>query len=81
MTEPEKLRMFLHPTRKDFHDPFLMPDMKRAVDRIKKAIENKEKVIIYGDYDADGITSITVLKSFLEDRQFACRLLYTKQIR
>ena len=41
MTEPEKLRMFLHPTRKDFHDPFLMPDMKKAVDRIKKAIENK----------------------------------------
>ena len=67
MTEPEKLRMFLHPTRKDFHDPFLMPDMKRAVDRIKKAIENKEKVIIFGDYDADGITSITVLKSFLQD--------------
>ena len=67
MTEPEKLRMFLHPTRKDFHDPFLMPDMKKAVDRIKKAIENKEKVIIFGDYDADGITSITVLKSFLQD--------------
>ena len=42
-----------------------MPDMKIAVDRIIKAVENKEKVIIYGDYDVDGITSITVLKKFL----------------
>ncbi len=45
-----------------------MPDMKKAVDRILKAMQNKEKIIIYGDYDVDGITSITVLKSFLEDR-------------
>lgn len=67
ITEPEKLKIFLHPTRNDFHDPFLMPDMQKAVNRIKHAIENQEKVIIYGDYDADGITSITVLKSFLEE--------------
>ena len=67
ITEPEKLKIFLHPTRNDFHDPFLMPDMQKAVTRIKRAIENQEKVIIYGDYDADGITSITVLKSFLEE--------------
>jgi single-stranded-DNA-specific exonuclease len=64
----EEIEVFLNPTRKDFHDPFLMPDMKIAVDRIVKAIENHEKVIIYGDYDVDGITSITVLKQFLEDR-------------
>lgn len=66
MTDPEQLKVFLHPTRKDFHDPYLMPDMRKAVNRIKHAIETQEKVIIYGDYDADGITSITVLKSFLE---------------
>ena len=60
--------VFLNPTRKDFYDPFLMPDMEKAVNRIIKAIQNKEKVIIYGDYDVDGITSITVLKKFLEDR-------------
>ena len=66
--EEEDLKIFLNPTRKDFHDPFLLPDMDKAVDRIIKAIENKEKVIIYGDYDVDGITSITVLKKFLEER-------------
>ena len=54
--------------RKDFYDPFLMPDMQKAVDRIINAIENKEKVIIYGDYDVDGITSTTVLKQFLAER-------------
>lgn len=64
----EDIEVFLNPTRKNFHDPFLMPDMEIAVQRIIKAIENKEKIIIYGDYDVDGITSITVLKSFLEDR-------------
>ena len=59
---------FLNPNRHDFYDPFLMPDMEKAVNRLLKAIENKEKIIIYGDYDVDGITSITVLKSFLKDR-------------
>ena len=60
--------VFLNPTRNDFYDPFLMPDMEIAVNRILKAIENNEKVIIYGDYDVDGITSITVLKKFLKER-------------
>ena len=64
----EDIEVFLNPTRKNFHDPFLMPDMEIAVERIIKAINNKEKIIIYGDYDVDGITSITVLKSFLKDR-------------
>ena len=68
LTKKEDIELFMNPTRKDFHDPFLMPDMEITVDRILKAIDNKEKIIIYGDYDADGITSITVLKSFLEER-------------
>ena len=66
--EKEDVREFLNPTRADFHDPFLMPDMEKAVDRILKAIQTREKTIIYGDYDVDGITSITVLKKFLEER-------------
>ena len=63
----EKIRQFLEPTRQDFYDPYLMEDMEIAVERIVKAIENQEKVIIYGDYDVDGITSTTVLKKFLKD--------------
>ncbi|MBR0351099.1 MAG: single-stranded-DNA-specific exonuclease RecJ [Clostridia bacterium] len=67
ITEKEKIKKYLNPTRNDFHDPYNMPDMEKAVERILKAKETGEKVIIYGDYDVDGITSITVLKSFLQD--------------
>ena len=66
--EENQIETYLNPNRKNFHDPFLMPDMEIAVNRILKAMENKEKIIIYGDFDVDGITSITVLKSFLKDR-------------
>ena len=65
--EIEDIKQYLDPKRNDFHDPFKMPDMEKAVERIIKAIENKEKIIIFGDYDVDGITSITVLKSFFKD--------------
>ena len=68
LTDEETVQKFLNPTRKDFHNPYLMPDMEKAVSRIIKAIENHEKIMIYGDYDADGITSITVLKKFLNER-------------
>ncbi len=64
----QEIEVFLAPTRNDFHNPFLMPDMEQAVDRIEKAIEKNEKIMIYGDYDVDGVTSITVLKKFLKDR-------------
>ena len=64
----EKIELFLNPTWNDFHDPFLMSDMEKAVDRILKALKENERIIIYGDYDVDGITSITVLKNFLLER-------------
>lgn len=66
--EDNEIKVFLNPTRDDFYDPFLLPDMEIAVNRIIKAIDKKEKIIIYGDYDVDGITSICVLKKFLEER-------------
>lgn len=65
--ELDKIKIYLNPTRNDFHNPYDMPDMEKAVQRIIKAIENKEKIIIYGDYDVDGITSITVIKSFFKE--------------
>lgn len=64
----EDVRIFITPTRDDFHDPFLFKGMDVAVERIIKAINNKEKILIYGDYDVDGITSTTVLKKYLMDR-------------
>lgn len=63
----EDVRIFITPTRDDFHNPFLFKGMDIAVDRIIKAINNKEKILIYGDYDVDGITSTTVLKKYLMD--------------
>ena len=68
ITEKEAIELFINPTRRDFHNPFLMPDMIAAVNRILRAIKEKERIIIYGDYDADGITSTTVLKKYLEER-------------
>ena len=68
IVKENQIEKFLKPKRNDFYDPYGMPDMKITVERIIKAIENNEKTIIYGDYDVDGITSVTVLKSFLEER-------------
>ena len=68
ITKEKEISTFLEPTRNDFYDPFLLPDMEKAVDRIIEAINNQEKVMIFGDYDVDGITSVTVLKKFLKER-------------
>lgn len=68
ITNKENIKIFLNPTRKDFYDPYLLNDMNIAVERIQKAMNSDEKIIIYGDYDADGITSISVLKKFLSER-------------
>ncbi|MBW7955001.1 single-stranded-DNA-specific exonuclease RecJ [Candidatus Gracilibacteria bacterium] len=50
----------------DLYDPYLLPDMEKAVDRIKKAKENNEKVMIFGDYDVDGVTSTSILMHFFK---------------
>lgn len=58
-------RAYLNPKYEDLAEPFLMPDMREAVERIKKAKEQGEKVIVYGDYDADGVTASTVMNEIL----------------
>ena len=68
VVKDEDVRIFITPTRDDFHDPFLFKGMDIAVDKIIQAINNKEKILIYGDYDVDGITSTTVLKKYLLER-------------
>jgi single-stranded-DNA-specific exonuclease len=64
----EKAKSFFIPNLSDLHDPFLMKDMDLAVDRLIKAFQNNEKVLIYGDYDVDGTTAVSLLYSFLRKR-------------
>lgn len=68
ITQEEQIKIFLNPTRKDFYDPYLLQDMEIAVNKIIEIIESKGRILIYGDYDVDGITSIAVLKKFLDER-------------
>lgn len=65
--QEDDIKKFLNPTRDDFYDPFLLPNMKQAVERIEQAIKNNEKILIYGDYDADGITSTIILIKFFKE--------------
>ncbi|MBQ8817542.1 MAG: single-stranded-DNA-specific exonuclease RecJ [Clostridia bacterium] len=64
-TTAESARHFLRFEETDFHDPYLMADMERAVDRILSAVDKKEKIYIYGDYDVDGVTSVSMLYLYL----------------
>ncbi|MFH0372655.1 single-stranded-DNA-specific exonuclease RecJ [Streptococcus sp. A22] len=63
----EDLQKFLQPSLEDLHDPYLLHDMDKAVERIRRAIEDYEQILIYGDYDADGMTSASILKETLEE--------------
>jgi len=59
-------RYFFRPDHRHLHDPFLMKDMEKAIDRIEKAIRANEKVLIYGDYDVDGTTAVSVVYGFFQ---------------
>jgi single-stranded-DNA-specific exonuclease len=65
-----KLDAFLNPSYDDKHDPFMLPDMAEAVERLVRAHKQKEKITIYGDYDIDGLTATTVLLDALEKSGF-----------
>ena len=62
----EEAKDFFRPKLTHLHDPFLMKDMEKAVIRIEKAIENQENILVYGDYDVDGTTSVALVSEFLE---------------
>lgn len=63
----EQARAFFRPELSSLHDPFLMKDMDKAVDRLDKALSSGEKILVYGDYDVDGTTAVSLVYSFLRD--------------
>lgn len=70
----DKAKAFFRPSLADLHDPFLMKDMDKAIERIEQAIASEEKIMIYGDYDVDGTTAVALVYSFF--REFYNHLLY-----
>lgn len=62
----DEARKFFRPSLTDLHDPFLMKDMDKAIERLEKAIGNNEKILVYGDYDVDGTTAVSLVYSFLK---------------
>ena len=68
----DSLSRFLAPSLDDLHDPYLLHDMDKAVNRIRRAIEQGEFILVYGDYDADGMTSASILKETLEQLGAEC---------
>ncbi len=70
----EDAKRFFRPSLSDLHDPFLMKDMDKAVARIEKAIANKDNILVYGDYDVDGTTSVALMASYLKTKH---PLVYT----
>ena len=66
----DEARHFFSPKLEDLHDPFLMKDMDKAVERINKALGKKENILVYGDYDVDGTTAVSLVYKFL--RQSGC---------
>ena len=67
ITTLDEAEKFFHPSLRDLHNPFLMPDMNRAVDRLNKAMGAKEKIMVYGDYDVDGTTAVALGYRYLQN--------------
>jgi single-stranded-DNA-specific exonuclease len=64
----DEARKFFRPDASDLHDPFLMQDMQAAVNRLEKAIANQENILVYGDYDVDGTTAVTMVYDYLHQK-------------
>ena len=62
----DQAKSFFRPQLTDLHDPYLMKDMDKAVDRITKAISEREKILVFGDYDVDGTTAVATMYQFLK---------------
>ncbi|MCA0982638.1 single-stranded-DNA-specific exonuclease RecJ [Halobacillus yeomjeoni] len=70
--DPDAIRQFLNPSTEDLHDPFLMDGMRRSINRVKDAISNGESILVFGDYDADGVSSTTLMIEALREAGAEC---------
>ena len=80
MTKKEEIEVFLNKETIPLYDPFLLKDMDKAVERITYAIENKQRICIYGDYDVDGVTSTVMLYLYLCSRGVECEYFIPERI-
>src|SRR5665647_2749861 len=67
ITTFDEAREFFRPSLENLHDPFLMKDMDKAIQRIDEAFKNKEHILIYGDYDVDGTTAVALVYTFFKE--------------
>ncbi|MCM1152839.1 MAG: single-stranded-DNA-specific exonuclease RecJ [Muribaculum sp.] len=67
VTTPREAESFFNPSIDELHDPFLMPDMEKAVNRLNKAMGAKERIMVYGDYDVDGTTAVALVYKYLQN--------------
>ena len=76
----ESAKKFFRPSLESLHDPWLMKDMDKAVERILSAINRNEKILVFGDYDVDGTTAVACMYSFLKKKLFPFRFLYSSSL-
>ena len=67
ITSVSEAEKFFHPSLRDLHDPFLMPDMDKAVERLNQAMGSKQRIMVYGDYDVDGTTAVALVYRYLQN--------------
>lgn len=72
IADGKTIERFLSPRLQDLADPFLLPDMPQAIERLLQAIDGRERVVLYGDYDVDGVTSIALLQEVLRGYGLDC---------
>ena len=74
ITDFESAKSYFRPSIEDLHNPFLMKGMESAVNRLKKALDSQEKILIYGDYDVDGTTAVALVYSYLSKFYSNCEI-------
>ncbi|RKY43413.1 MAG: single-stranded-DNA-specific exonuclease RecJ [Candidatus Omnitrophota bacterium] len=80
ITDLTSARKFLYPQRKYIYSPFLLPDLEKAVLRLRTSIERREKILLFGDYDVDGVTSLAMLSDYLFKREALFKVMIPSRI-